>query len=115
MNNYPVLLKEVKNCIRRAQFRATMSANAEMLLMYWDVGRIINEQRSAEGWGTKVIQRLARDIRNDLPEIKGFSERNLKRMLAFYNEYKELPIGPLPVAQLACDADSPIRPRTVSQ
>ena len=67
--------------------------------MYWDVGRIIDEQRAVEGWGTKVIQRLSQDIRNDLPETKGFSERNLKRMLAFYNEYSKLPIGPLAVAQ----------------
>ena len=65
MNNYPILLKEIKDRIRRAQLRATMSANAEMLLMYWDVGRIIDEQRAVEGWGTKVIQRLSQDIRND--------------------------------------------------
>ena len=77
------MLKEIKDRIRRAEVRATMSANAEMLLMYWDVGRIIAERRSAEGWGAKIIQRLAQDIRNDLPEIKGFSERNLKRMFAF--------------------------------
>ena len=98
--DYPVLLKDVKDRIRRAQVRATMSANAEMLHMYWDVGRIIDAQRATEGWGTKVIERLAQDIRNELPETKGFSERNLKRMLAFYNEYRTLPFGPLPVAQL---------------
>ena len=115
MNNYPALLEEIKDRIRRAQIKATMSANAEMLHMYWDVGRIIDEQRSVEGWGTKVIQRLARDIRNDLPEIKGFSERNLKRMRAFYNEYKRLLIGPLAVAQLPGDAASPIGPLAVAQ
>lgn len=115
MNNYPALLKEVKDRIRRAQIRATMSANAEMLLMYWDVGRIIDEQRAAEGWGTKVIQRLSQDIRNDLPDIKGFSERNLKRMRAFYNEYSELAIRPLAVAQLSDDAPSPVGPLAVAQ
>ncbi len=113
--NYPSVLKEVKDRIRRAQIRATMSANAEMLLMYWDVGRIIDEQRAVEGWGTKVIQRLSQDIRNDLPEIKGFSERNLKRMLAFYNEYKSLLIGPLAVAQLPNDEFFPIGPPPVAQ
>lgn len=92
-----------------------MSANAEMLLMYWDVGRIIDEQRAVEGWGTKVIQRLSQDIRNDLPETKGFSERNLKRMLAFYNEYSKLPIGPLAVAQLTNDEAFPIGPPAVAQ
>ncbi|MGL4207902.1 MAG: PDDEXK nuclease domain-containing protein [Candidatus Adiutrix sp.] len=100
MKNYQVMLEEIKNRIQQAQLKAAMSVNVEMLLMYWDVGRIIAERRSTEGWGAKVIQRLANDIRNELPEIKGFSERNLKRMFSFYCEYKELSIGPLAVAQL---------------
>lgn len=115
MNNYPALLKEIKDRIRRAQVRATMSANAEMLLMYWDVGRIIDEQRAVEGWGTKVIQRLALDIRNDLPETKGFSERNLKRMLAFYNEYTGLSIGPTALAQFPEASVAPIGPTPLAQ
>jgi hypothetical protein len=115
MNNYPALLKEVKDRIRRAQIKATMTANAEMVLMYWDVGRIIAERRAAEGWGAKIIQRLAQDIRNDLPEIKGFSERNLKRMLAFHNEYSELPIGPTALAQLPAAEESLIGPTTLAQ
>lgn len=115
MNNYSVLLKEIKDRIRRAQIRATMSANAEMLLMYWDVGRIIDEQRSIEGWGTKVIQRLSRDIRNDLSEVKGFSERNLKRMLAFYNEYAELSFGPTPLAQIQDANNSQNRPTPLAR
>lgn len=100
MLNYPELLKEVQGRIRQAQIRATMSANAEMLMLYWDVGRIIAERQTEEGWGSKIIQRLAQDIRNEFSEIKGFSERNLKRMLAFYREYKELPFVPTPLAKL---------------
>lgn len=83
MNNYPIMLQEIKDRIRQAPLKAAMSANVEMLLMYWDVGRIITERHSAEGWGAKIIQRLARNIRNELPEIKGFSERNLNRMMNF--------------------------------
>ena len=115
MNNYPVLLKEIKDRIRQGQIKATMSANAEMLLLYWDIGRIIAEKRSAEGWGAKTIQRLALDIRNDLPEVKGFSERNLKRMYAFYDEYKLLSIRPLAVAQFPPSTDSSIVPPAVAQ
>lgn len=115
MNNYPALLKEVKDRIRRAQVRATMAVNAEMLSMYWEVGRIIDEQRDAEGWGAKVIQRLALDIRNELPEVKGFSERNLKRMLAFYKEYRALQFGPPAVAQLPGATELPIGPLAVAQ
>lgn len=113
--NYPAVLKEVKDRIRRAQVRATMSANAEMLLMYWDVGRIIDEQRAVEGWGTKVIQRLSQDIRNDLPEIKGFSERNLRRMLAFYNEYTGLSIWPTPLAKITDASDAQIWPTPLAK
>ncbi|SHN71456.1 PDDEXK nuclease domain-containing protein [Desulfovibrio litoralis] len=112
---YPELLKEIKDRIRKAQIKATMSANAEMLLMYWDVGRIIAERQSVEGWGAKIIQRLAQDIRNELPETKGFSERNLKRMLAFYNEYRGLAIGPTPLAQLSHDTNVLIRPTVLTQ
>jgi predicted nuclease of restriction endonuclease-like (RecB) superfamily len=100
MNNYPALLKEVKDRIRRAQIRATMSANAEMILMYWDIGHIVATRQETEGWGASIIPRLSKDIRNDLSEIKGFSERNIGRMLAFYREYKALQILPTPLAKL---------------
>lgn len=106
--DYPALLNEITERIRQGQFRATMAVNAELLALYWDVGRIIAERRTAEGWGAKIIQRLARDIRNDLPRIKGFSERNLKRMFAFYNEYRRLQFGPTPLAQIAQGGSSPI-------
>ncbi len=105
---YPVLLKEIKERIRQAQLKACISANAEMILMYWDVGRIVSGRQSAEGWGAKVIQKLAQDIRNDLPETKGFSERNIKRMLAFYNAYMGLSIGPTPLAKLEQREINPI-------
>jgi len=98
---YADLLSEIKPRIRQAQVKATLSANAEMLLMYWDIGRMIHERQRKKGWGAGVIPRLAKDIRNDMPEVKGFSERNIKRMLRFYREYSvSLPIVPQPVAQL---------------
>lgn len=98
---YGNLLSDIKTRIRQAQVKATFSANSEMILMYWDIGRMIQERQDHEGWGTAVIPRLARDIRNELPEEKGFSERNIKRMLRFYREYPNiLPIMPQAVAQL---------------
>ena len=84
---YRELLGEIKSRIRQAQIKAALSVNAEMIEMYWDIGRIIDERQQQEGWGARVIPRLARDIRNELPELKGFSERNIKRMLRFYREY----------------------------
>jgi len=75
------------------------SVNREMLALYWDIGKLIEKRQEIEGWGSGVIPRLSRDLRNELPEIKGFSERNLKRMIRFYREYPSLiPSVPQPVA-----------------
>ncbi|MBC2712908.1 MAG: DUF1016 domain-containing protein [Desulfosarcina sp.] len=101
MRRYGDLLADIKTRIRQAQNRAVMSANAEMLHMYWDIGRMVAKKQDAEGWGAAVIPRLAVDLRNDLPEIKGFSERNLGRMIAFFRAYSNLDeILPQPVAKL---------------
>jgi len=88
---YGELLTEIKVRIRQAQTRAALAANAEMISMYWDIGRMIHQRKQAEGWGAGVIPRLAVDIKNELPEVKGFSERNIKRMLRFHREYQGLP------------------------
>ena len=79
---YAALLGEVKRRIRSAQARAVAAVNAEMIRLYWDIGRLIDAQQLQQGWGAGVIPRLA-----ELPELKGFSERNIKHMLAFYRAY----------------------------
>jgi len=84
---YSSLLNDIKKRVRQAQVRATFAANSEMIAMYWDIGRMINCRQQEEGWGARVIPRLAKDIRNELPELKGFSERNIKFMVQFYKEY----------------------------
>ena len=99
---YSQLLSDIKERVRRAQQRAILSANAEMILMYWDVGRMIASRQQREGWGAKVIPRLAVDLKNELPEEKGFSPANLKRMVRFWSEYPEFSeIGARPVRQIA--------------
>ena len=57
--------------------------NAELIRLYWEIGGLLDARQAAEGWGAGVIPRLAQDIRNELPEIKGFSARNMDRMVAF--------------------------------
>lgn len=84
---FPNLLKEIKARIRQAQTRAILSVNAELIRLYWDIGRMIDHRQRQEGWGAAVIPRLARELRNELPEEKGFSERNIGRMIAFYRCY----------------------------
>jgi predicted nuclease of restriction endonuclease-like (RecB) superfamily len=85
---YAGLLADIKSRIQAAQARAVLAANAELIRLYWDVGHQLDQRQAAEGWGAAVIPRLASDIRNELPEVKGFSERNFKRMLAFFRAYK---------------------------
>lgn len=114
--HYASLLDEIKNRIRQAQNRAVMSANREMLLLYWDVGRLIDRRQKEEGWGAGVIPRLSRDIKNELPEIKGYSERNLKRMIRFFREYPLLRTKmPQPVAQLSDQTLDEKVPQPVAQ
>ncbi|MDI9430648.1 MAG: PDDEXK nuclease domain-containing protein [Planctomycetota bacterium] len=99
--DYPALLDGIKQRIRAAQVRAALSANAQLIALYWDIGRAIHERQQREGWGAGVIPRLARDLHNEMPELKGFSERNIKRMLAFYRAYPDAdPIVTQPATQL---------------
>lgn len=81
--NYPTLLADIKRRVRHAQTRAMLAVNAELIHLYWDIGALIDGRQKQEGWGAAVIPRLAKDLHNELPEEKGFSERNIKRMLAF--------------------------------
>lgn len=83
--------------------------------MYWDICRMIHQRQQHEGWGTKVIPQLSRDIRNELPEVKGFSERNIGYMIRFAREYDSHAILQQPVAKLAPDTPSTIVPQPVAQ
>ncbi len=107
---YSQLLGEIKNRIRQGQTQAILSANAEMIQMYWDVGHILDARQKEKGWGAGIIPKLSRDIQNELPEIKGFSERNLKRMIAFFRAY------PLKVPQIVAQTGSSSKvPQPVAQ
>ena len=81
--DYATWLMELKTRIHSAQQRATLAVNRELVLLYWQIGRDILDRQGREGWGTKVIERLAQDLRNAFPEMKGFSPRNLKYMRTF--------------------------------
>lgn len=106
---YNNLLSEIKNRVRIGQIRANLSANAEMLAAYWDIGKMIYERQKQEGWGKGIIPRLAKDLKNELPEQKGFSVRNIQMIVQFYSEYNEFDsITQRPVAQLNKNSNSPL-------
>ncbi|MBF0181171.1 MAG: DUF1016 family protein [Magnetococcales bacterium] len=81
--DYAPWLAELKSRIHQAQQRATLAVNRELVRLYWQIGRDILLRQHQEGWGAKVIERLAQDLRAAFPEMKGFSARNLKYMRAF--------------------------------
>lgn len=115
--HYRGLLTDIKTRVRQAQHKAALAANAELIRLYWDIGRMIAARQQQEGWGAGVIPRLAADLKNELPEEKGFSERNLKLMVQFYQEYPEVfPIGQRPVAQLPVPSKSlELMPQSAAQ
>lgn len=77
---YADLLSELKAQVRAARTRATRIVNTEMLTLYWSIGQTILDQQTAEGWGARVIDRLADDLRAEFPDMRGFSRSNLKYM-----------------------------------
>lgn len=106
---YAELLGAIQQRIQAAQTRAVLAVNTELVRLYWQVGQLLDARQQEAGWGAAVIPRLALDIANALPEVKGFSERNLKRMLAFYRAYADdLAFVPQAVAQI----ESPPQPAT---
>jgi predicted nuclease of restriction endonuclease-like (RecB) superfamily len=80
---YTTLLDEIKERVRTARLRAAVAVNQELVLLYWSIGRDILDRQRRHGWGAKVVDRLAADLRREFPGVEGFSPRNLKYMRAF--------------------------------
>ena len=100
LDSYPAFLAELKQRIRSARLQAALSVNRELVLLYWSIGRDILARQQAEGWGTKVIDRLAADLRRTFPEMTGISARNLKYMRAFAGAWPQKEFVQQVVAQL---------------
>jgi predicted nuclease of restriction endonuclease-like (RecB) superfamily len=111
VTTYISLFSEIKVRIRKAQVKATLAANAQMIAMYWDIGKMISERQNTEGWSARIVSKLSTDLKSELPELKGFSERNLGYMLRFANEYSILQ---QPVAKLQ-DNENSILPQPVAK
>lgn len=83
-DGYTEWLVDLKSRIHSAQQRAALAVNRELVLLYWQIGRDILARQAEQGWGAKVIERLAHDLRTAFPEMKGFSPRNLKYLRVFF-------------------------------
>ena len=97
---YADWLLELKTRIHNAQQRATLAVNRELVLLYWQIGRDILARQAVQGWGAKVIERLAHDLRTAFPEMKGFSPRNLKYTRAFAEAWPDAEFVQEVLAQL---------------
>lgn len=97
---YADWLAELKSRIHTAQQRATLAVNRELVLLYWQIGRDILARQAEQGWGAKVIERLAHDLRTAFPEMKGFSRANLMYMRAFAEAWPDGGIVQQAVGQL---------------
>lgn len=97
---YADWLTDLKTKIHSAQQRATLAVNRELVLLYWQIGHDILARQSSQGWGAKVIERLAHDLRTAFPTMKGFSPRNLKYMRAFADAWPDAEFVQQAVAQL---------------
>lgn len=86
---YADWLAALKSRIHAAQQRATLAVNRELVLLYWQIGRDVLARQAEQGWGAKVIDRLAKDLRAAFPDMKGFSPRNLKYMRAFADAWPD--------------------------
>ncbi len=84
---YREFLNELKAKIRNAQLKAAIAASRELIQLYWDLGKNIVEKQEKEGWGSKVLERVARDLQTEFPGVEGFSRANMFRMRAFYLAY----------------------------
>jgi len=97
---YTDWLAELKTRIHSAQQRAALAVNRELVLLYWQIGRDILQRQSREGWGAKVIERLAHDLRTAFPDMKGFSRANLMYMRALAEAWPESEVVQQVVGQL---------------
>lgn len=82
-SDYAETLSAIKRRIQQERLRVVLAANSAMILLYWDIGRMILDRQQREGWGARVIDRLAEDLREGYPDMKGFSARNLLFMRSF--------------------------------
>lgn len=98
--DYGQWLADIKNRVLTARHKAALAVNAELVSLYWHIGRDILQRQAAQGWGSKVIDRLGRDLREAFPEMKGFSRANLLYMRAFAEAWTDFETVQQSVGQL---------------
>jgi len=97
---YKLFLNNLKKRVMAARNKAIFTINKELILLYHHIGKQILKSQANQGWGSKIINQLSKDLRSEFPEMKGFSPQNLKYMRKFAEEYTEEEIGQQLIDQL---------------
>lgn len=98
--DYFQFLLDLKTRIRNEKIKTVLSANVVMVMLYWDIGQEILKKQDNEGWGAKTIDRMAYDLKKEFPDMRGFSNRNLKYMRKFAECWPKREIVQASLAQI---------------
>jgi predicted nuclease of restriction endonuclease-like (RecB) superfamily len=99
--NYQLVLKQLVEKITGSRYKVTQVANTELLSTYWEIGRTLLEQKEKAGWGKKIIEKLANDLKAKFPNMRGLSQRNLEYMQTFASTWPFFPIPQPAAAELS--------------
>lgn len=88
-DSYELFFDDLKKRISNARIKAALAVNKELVLLYWQLGRDIIERQKTEGWGSKVVTQLAKDLKREFPDMKGFSRTNLMYMRSFAESWPD--------------------------
>ena len=97
---YLKFIEKVKSEIQKQRISVVLNANSSMICLYWNIGRAILKKQEEEGWGAKIIDRIAKDLKDAFPEMSGFSPRNIKYMRKFAESWPDFEIVQRVVAQI---------------
>lgn len=82
-DSYLDFIEAIKKEIENQRLKVVLNANSSMICLYWNIGKAILQKQEEEGWGAKVIDRMAKDLKDAFPDMSGFSPRNIKYMRKF--------------------------------
>ena len=99
-DSYLSFIEEIKKEIQNQRISVVLSANSSMICLYWKIGKAILQKQKEEGWGAKVIDRMAKDLKEAFPDMTGFSPRNIKYMRKFAECWPDFEIVQQVVAQI---------------
>ncbi len=97
---YLEFINDIKEKIKKQRVSIVLNANSSMICLYWNIGKAILEKQEKEGWGAKVIDRMAQDLKDAFPDMSGFSPRNIKYMRKFAECWPDFEFVQQVVAQI---------------